>query len=207
MMLAQYSIISKILPMTKIITFLIALFIPSLAYAHETALGGFTAGLIHPVLGLDHLLAMISVGVISAQIGGRAIWGVPTTFVFVMALGGALAMQYFGLGAVEIGIAMSVVVLGLTIANGSRIIPPLTYGFVALFAIYHGYAHGMEIPNLESWWPYIVGFMSGTAGLHLTGVIIGYIAEKLPHGAKILRYTGAVTAGMGLHILLVLLGI
>lgn len=184
------------------------LFLPELAMAqghvHGTE-GGFQAGISHPVLGLDHLLAMIAVGIVSAQVAHagdtKAIWTVPTCFVVVMAIGGALGMADIGLIAVEIGIALSVIVLGFTIASGGKISKLLLYGCVSLFAIFHGYAHGAEIPELASSWAYIAGFMIATAGLHLVGVAIGYFAQKIEDGESLLRYTGAVVAGIGLHIL------
>lgn len=193
--------------MPNIFLFLLFTLIPSVAYAHTGTLGGFQAGLSHPVLGLDHLLAMVSVGVVSAQLGGRAMWLVPATFVLVMAIGGLLGMADVGLGAVEVGIALSVVVLGLSIANISRIPAFMIYGFVFLFATFHGYAHGLEIPELATSWAYIGGFMAGTAGLHLLGVGIGHFASKVPHGSTALKYAGAIVAGMGLHILLGIAGL
>lgn len=183
------------------------LLLPELAMGQEHihGPGGFQAGIYHPVLGLDHLLAMIAVGIVSAQVaqGGdaNAIWAVPTCFVLVMAFGGALGMADVGLIAIEIGIALSVIVLGFTIASGGQITTWLLYGCVSLFAIFHGYAHGQEIPELASNWAYIAGFMTGTAALHLMGVAIGHYAQKIQDGETILRYTGAVVAGIGLHIL------
>ena len=193
--------------MNKIFLFLIFTLLPTGAYAHTGALGGFQAGLSHPVLGLDHLLAMISVGVVSAQLGGRAMWLIPSTFVLVMAIGGLLGMADVGLGAVEVGIALSVVVLGLAIANISRIAAFVIYGFVFLFATFHGYAHGLEIPQLATSWAYVGGFMLGTVGLHLLGVGIGHFASKIPNGPTALKYAGAIVAGMGLHILAEIAGI
>lgn len=193
--------------------------VPELAIAQEVILnhagdlmgdhvhgpGGFQAGISHPVLGLDHLLAMIAVGIASSQVANRgnakAIWTVPTCFVLVMALGGALGMADMGLIAIEIGIALSVIVLGFTIASGGQMSTWLLYGCVSPFAIFHGYAHGQEIPELASNWAYIIGFMTGTAALHLIGVAIGHYAPKIQDGEPILRYSGTVIAGIGLHIL------
>jgi urease accessory protein len=193
--------------MKNIITFITVLLFPLSAAAHVGVSGGFEAGFSHPVLGLDHLLAMVSVGIISAQMGGKAIWTIPATFVLVMALGGALGMVDIGLFAVEIGIALSVVALGLTIATNAKIYPVAIYVFVALFAIFHGYAHGQEIPALATSWAYIVGFMIGTAALHLAGVAIGYFSRTIVKGETLLRYAGAMVAGIGLHILLGIAGI
>lgn len=192
--------------MRFILSFFAVLLFPVAALAHEGITGGFQAGISHPVLGLDHLLAMVSVGIISSQIGGKAIWTVPATFVVVMAIGGALGLIDVGLIAIEIGIALSVVVLGFTIAKNSSFYQIAIYAFVAMFAIFHGYAHGLEIPELATSWSYIAGFMIGTAGLHILGVVIGHFAKKVKDGEVLLRYTGAVVAGMGLHIILGMAG-
>ncbi|MEM9468849.1 MAG: HupE/UreJ family protein [Pseudomonadota bacterium] len=192
--------------MKYLFPFLALLFFPLSALAHEGVSGGFESGLTHPVLGLDHLLAMVAVGIISSQMGGKAIWTVPATFVIVMAIGGALGLMDIGLFAIEIGIALSVVVLGFTIATNAKLHQVVIYGFVALFAIFHGYAHGLEIPELASSWSYVVGFMIGTAGLHILGLAIGYFAKKAKKGEMLLQYSGAVIAGMGLHIILGMVG-
>lgn len=188
--------------MKKILSLFGLLLLPISAFAHEVMVGGFQAGIKHPVLGLDHLLAMVSVGVISAQMGGRSIWTVPATFVVVMVLGGVLGMMNVGLIAIETGIALSVVVLGLAIANNAKMHCFFTYGFVSLFAIFHGYAHGLEMPELAISWAYVGGFMTGTAALHILGVLIRTFSKKIRDGETILRYTGAFVAGMGLHILI-----
>ncbi|MEP3196256.1 MAG: HupE/UreJ family protein [Lentilitoribacter sp.] len=186
---------------------------PSLAFAQTHAHGvdgGFMAGISHPVLGLDHLLAMVAVGIVSAQVAAHkfkhAIWSVPACFVIVMALGGALGMIGIGLTAIELGIVLSVIILGLVIAGGGRINALILFASVALFAIFHGYAHGQEIPELASSGAYIAGFMIGTAGLHLIGVVIGHLSDKIPDGATFLRYSGAIVSGMGFHILLQMAG-
>ncbi|MEM7617649.1 MAG: HupE/UreJ family protein [Pseudomonadota bacterium] len=186
------------------------LFLPQYSFAHIGGHGhisGFWAGISHPVLGLDHLLAMVSVGIISAQIAGRAIWIIPLTFVIVMAIGGAFGMMDIGLFAIEPGIALSVIMLGLAITQGKKIAMKFILAMVAFFAIFHGYAHGLEIPQFASSWLYIIGFMLGTAILHILGVLIGIFANKFNNGATILSYSGAVIAGMGLHIILAIYGL
>jgi len=187
--------------------FLALFFSPMLAFAHEAAVEeiinkGFEEGLKHPVLGLDHLLAMVGVGIVSAQMGGRAVWAVPAMFVTSMMIGGILGMIEYDVGAIEVGIAMSVVLLGLVIAANAKIMASIIYGFVALFGIFHGYAHGVEMPTLAVSWIYILGFMIGTSSLHIVGVFIGLVSNKINHGSLILRYSGAFMAGMGFHILL-----
>ena len=166
----------------------IALLLPAAASAHEGSslpYGSFVAGLAHPVLGIDHFLAMVSVGIVSAQIGGRAIWTVPATFVGVMALGGLLGWLDVGLTSVEFGIALSV---------------------LAIFATFHGYAHGAEMPTVANPLRYALGFMTGTALLHVAGVLIGDISQHYARGKVLLRIAGAAIAGAGTWFLVGLAG-
>jgi urease accessory protein len=178
--------------------------LPGLAFAHEGAslpYGSFLAGLTHPVLGADHFLAMVSVGIVSAQIGGRAIWTVPTTFVCVMAFGGLLGWLDIGLSAVEAGIAISVLALGLAISADKRLPISLAMTAVGFFAIFHGYAHGAEMPTVANAVTYALGFMTGTAFLHVTGVIIGDISQHYTTGKVMLRVGGAAIAALGAYFL------
>ena len=185
-------------------SFLMALLfaaIPGGAYAHEgtnLGLGGFLSGIVHPVLGYDHLLAMLSVGIISAQIGGRAIWTVPATFVTVMALGGVLGLINIGLTATELGIAVSLVILGLVIAAERRIPILAVMIGVGFFAIFHGYAHGAEMPDTAEPFLYALGFLVGTALIHIAGVVIGDISRHYERGKIVLRVGGALIALVGL---------
>ena len=164
--------------------------------------GSFIAGLTHPVLGPDHLLAMLSVGIVSAQIGGTAIWTVPATFVGVMAVGGLVGLAGIPLPWLEVGIALSVVVLGLIIAVDQRLPFVAILTGVALFALFHGYAHGVEIPETSQPMDYIQGFMLGTAAIHLAGVGIGHWGQRLPRGNDILRFVGLIIATCGVYFLL-----
>jgi len=175
--------------------------IPGVAYAHDGTnlpLGGFLSGMVHPVLGYDHLLAMLSVGILSAQIGGRAIWTVPSTFVSVMALGGLLGVIDIGLNVTELGIAISLVILGLVIAAERSISTRIAMIGVGFFAIFHGYAHGAEMPNTAQPFLYALGFLVGTALIHIAGVVIGDIARHYERGKIILRVGGAMIAFVGL---------
>lgn len=175
--------------------------IPSTVYAHEGGnlpLGGFLSGLVHPVLGYDHLLAMLSVGIVSAQIGGRAIWTVPATFVIVMAFGGVLGFIDIGLTITEIGIALSLVILGSIIASERRLPVTLTMIGVGFFAIFHGYAHGSEMPQTAQPFTYALGFLTGTALIHITGVVIGDISKRYQRGPQVLRFGGGFIALIGL---------
>jgi urease accessory protein len=180
--------------------------LPTAVFAHDDGtvlrFGSFLAGFTHPVLGLDHLLAMLSVGILSAQIGGRAIWIVPTTFVSIMALGGLLGLVDIGLTAVESGIAISVLLLGIAIAAERRI--PLVAALVAvsLFAIFHGYAHGAEVPDIANPLRYVFGFLAGTAVIHVVGVLLGDIPQHYKVGPSILRLFGGGIAVVGVLFLL-----
>jgi len=185
---------------------LVLLALPGVVLAHEASslpLGSFIGGLTHPVLGPDHFLAMVSVGILSAQIGGRAIWTVPATFVVVMALGGLLGLLAVPLSAVEVGIGFSVLVLGIAIAADRRL--PMMVAMVAMvamlavgfFAIFHGYAHGAEMPLVAEPMRYAAGFLCGTAALHVLGVIIGDIPRHYAGGKLVLRFIGGAIAGIG----------
>ena len=192
---------SRIKVLQSFILALTLAIVPGVAYAHDgtnLALGGFLSGLVHPVLGYDHLLAMLSVGILSAQIGGRAIWTVPATFVSVMAVGGLLGLIDIGLTATEFGIAVSLVILGSVIAAERRLSILVVMVGVGFFAIFHGYAHGSEVPETAEPFLYALGFLMGTALIHITGVVIGDISRHYERGKIILRVGGALIALIGL---------
>lgn len=163
--------------------------------------GAFLAGFMHPVLGLDHLLAMLSVGIVSAQIGGDAIWSVPLTFVGTMAVGGAVALTGLPLPWLEAGIALSVLLLGLCIAAERRVPFPIVIAGVVLFALFHGYAHGAEIPETARAIDYIQGFLLGTALIHVAGVGIGHFGQQL-QGKNALLIVGILVALCGIYFLI-----
>lgn len=183
-----------------LLTVATALF-PSLSYAHQAGESGFLAGLSHPVLGFDHLLAMLCVGALSAQMGGKSLWSVPLSFVSIMLVGGLLGLNEVPLISVEMGISLSVLALGIALTIERKIAPILAMVFVGFFAIFHGYAHGLEMPQLASPVSYVVGFIIGTASIHVVGVLVGLGAEKLTNGAQLLRYIGAGIAGIGFHLI------
>ncbi|MET3130659.1 urease accessory protein [Oxalobacteraceae bacterium GrIS 1.11] len=139
--------------------------------------GGALAGLSHPFLGLDHLLAMLAVGVWGAQMGGRARWLLPASFVALLAIGGALGMAGVVPTMLEGGIATSVLLLGLLIGFAVKLPAPLAGAMVGLFAVFHGLAHGAEMPALSSAWQYGLGFIVSSAALHALGVRIGGAAR------------------------------
>ena len=189
----------------KLTVFVLSFFILSPVIAHEAnslPYGPFLGGVTHPVLGFDHLLAMVSVGMISAQIGGRAIWTVPSTFVLVMFFGGLLGLNMGGLNGYEIGIALSVLLLGGSLAADKTLNSIFAMIAVGIFAIFHGYAHGEEIPTIAGPVPYIAGFMTGTIMLHITGLILADISTHYKSGKIILRFAGAGIALAGLYFLI-----
>lgn len=189
---------SKVIYST-IIALLLSL-LSQVVLAHDGSnvpIGGFLVGLIHPVLGNDHLLAMLSVGILSAQIGGKAIWTVPATFVGVMAVGGVLGFTDLNLTFTEIGIAASLIILGLLIAAERRLPVLIAMIGVGFFAVFHGYAHGTEMPEAAQPVLYALGFLTGTIVIHVAGVIIGDISRHYKKGATILRFGGGFIALIG----------
>ena len=188
-----------------ILGFLLVLFWPDISSAHILeGDGGFLSGLTHPVLGFDHFLAMLSVGILSAQMGGRAIWTVPATFVSVMALGAFIGVQAIGIPGVEYGIALSVLILGFALAMEQKLPPAWAMLGVGFFAVFHGHAHGTEMPRIVKPLIYALGFLLGTAGIHLCGVLIGVVSNRTQRGAEILRFVGAGISGVGVHIIYIL---
>lgn len=170
----------------------------SIADAHPGHGSGTMAGIAHPLLGLDHLLAMLAVGVWAAQLGGRAKWLVPASFVALMVLAGSVGMTSIALPMVESGIATSVLLLGLLIAFSVNVTPALGASIVGLFAVFHGYAHGAEMPPLGTSWQYGFGFVLATAALHGLGLLLG---RRLHKQGLWLRATGALVAASGVWMM------
>lgn len=179
------------------------LFLSESTWAHPIMKeGGFTSGLTHPALGFDHFLAMLSVGLLSVQLGGRAIWTVPATFVLFVLIGGIMGMHDVPLFTVEAGIASSVLVLGLAILADRRIPILVAMAGVAVFGLFHGHAHGTEMPGFVQPAAYASGFVVGTALIHLLGVGLGLIATRNRIGSISLRAAGAIIALLGLNFLI-----
>jgi urease accessory protein len=172
------------------------------AWAHEQSgqAAGFVAGLLHPVSGLDHVLAMVAVGLWGAQLGAPAIWLLPVTFPLVMAFGGFLGLLGVPLPGVEVGIAASAMLLGALVATESR--PPLALAaaLVAFFAVFHGHAHGTELPSGQSGLLYSMGFVVATGCLHAAGIAMGSI-HRWRTGRVALRGAGATVGMAGLFFL------
>jgi urease accessory protein len=181
---------------------LVAWLWPGVALAHERggeALG-FTSGVLHPISGLDHVLAMIAVGLWGAQLGAPAVWLLPVTFPMVMAFGGMLALIGIPLPAIGIGIALSAIALGWMVLEEAR--PPLgvAAALVGAFAIFHGHAHGTELPPGADGILYSVGFVIATGALHATGIAVGLV-HRWRAGAIALRVAGAAVAVAGVVFL------
>lgn len=177
------------------------LLLPGVALAH-TGVGattGFIHGFSHPMSGADHMLAMVAVGLWAAQIGGRALWVVPCTFVGVMALGGVLGFTGVYVPFVEEGILVSLLVLGVLIAGAFKL--PLVYSslIVGVFAIFHGHAHGAEMPASMSAATYAVGFALATAMLHIAGIGLGILMQKT-NLQTVNRFAGAAIAASGVYL-------
>jgi urease accessory protein len=180
----------------------LALATPAFAHTGVGAHGhGFAAGFLHPLMGLDHMLAMLGVGVWAAQLGKRATWLVPAAFVAVMIAGAGLALSGIAMPMVEFGIAGSVLVIGGLIALGTRLPVGVAVSLVGLFALFHGHAHGTELPGFAHPAAYGAGFVIATALLHVAGVGVAVAVRK--HAAKLsFRVAGAAMALVGGSMLL-----
>lgn len=173
------------------------------ANAHEAAghAGGFTSGFMHPLLGWDHVAAMVAVGLWGAVLGATAIWLLPVVFPLVMAFGGALGVIGIPLPSVEIGIALSALVLGCMVLFEVR--PPLWVAavIVGLFAVFHGHAHGTELPEAVSPLAFGIGFVLATGLLHLCGILLSLLS-RWRAGRAVVRAGGAIIAVAGAVFLL-----
>lgn len=179
--------------------------LPAVAMGHTGtgATHGFAHGFGHPFSGLDHIAAMVLVGALAWQTGGAARWLLPASFILVMAAGGALGLAAFDLPMVETGIAASIIVLGLMVGLSlkSPLLPALA--LVAAGAVFHGYAHGLEMPDSVGGLDYALGFLSATALLHLGGLAAGVFLTRLGQqsGMPLLRAAGGMTALLGVGFL------
>jgi urease accessory protein len=169
---------------------------PAIAHVEHGQAAGLLTGLAHPISGPDHVLAMIAVGLWGAQLGAPALWFLPVTFPMVMALGGMVGLLGVPLPGVELGIAASAVLLGLAVMSELR--PPLAAAvvLVGVFGIFHGHAHGTELPPGQSALLYSLGFVAATGGLHAVGIAVGLVHDRA-WGRKLLRATGAAVALAG----------
>lgn len=187
---------------TGAVAFAIVLSTPAGAHVGTGEAHGLMHGFSHPIGGLDHVLAMVAVGLLAASLGGRAIWLVPAAFVFVMAAGGALAMSQVHVPFVELGIAASVAVLGLAVAVHLSIPTIAAMALVGFFAVFHGFAHGAEMPANASGAGYAAGFMLATALLHAIGVGLGLAIARLgTEGTSVTQVGGAALSLAGVALI------
>ncbi|MDQ0561515.1 urease accessory protein [Rhizobium mesoamericanum] len=184
------------------LVFTALLYSTGVAEAHVGTGGasGFIAGFLHPITGLDHVVAMIAVGLWGAQLGKPAIWMLPITFPLVMAFGGFLGLLGVPMPGVEIGIALSGVLLGAAVLTETR--PPLFAAaiLVGVFAIFHGYAHGAELPLGENALFFSLGFVIATGLLHAVGIVIGLLYQW-PWGKITVRAAGGAVGAVGAFFL------
>jgi urease accessory protein len=169
---------------------------PALAHTGEGITGGFLSGFTHPIFGWDHVVAMVAVGLWGAVLGPPALWLLPIVFPLVMAFGGALGVAGVPLPMVETGIALSGVILGLLVALVVRAPLWVAAVIVGLFAIFHGHAHGAELPEAANAYAYAVGFVIATGLLHLAGIALGLLM-RVPNGVWAVRAAGVVIAAIG----------
>jgi urease accessory protein len=190
--------LKRITPAAAIVA--IAATAPALAHTGVGATNSFSAGFMHPLLGLDHLTVMIAVGLWAAQKGGRALWAWPLAFVGVMLVGGILGMAHVAVPFVEPGILASVVALGLLVAAAADLPVGVGAAIIGMFALLHGHAHGSEIPETAGGVEYAAGLALATASLHLVGIGAG-----LTFGTRfrtLVRAAGAAVALIGVGLAL-----
>ncbi|MDY8110521.1 HupE/UreJ family protein [Fulvimarina sp. 2208YS6-2-32] len=191
--------------MRKILLTLGLVLTPAVAFAHTGGgeASGFLHGFGHPVGGLDHVLAMVGVGILAFVLGGRALWLVPAAFVAMMVVGFALGINLVDLPMVELGIALSIVVIGGAAALGRSLPLGLAMALVGVFAIFHGHAHGTEMPANSGGLTYALGFVLATALLHAAGVLASLAAARAigRHGQMVARAAGGLFAVGGLGVL------
>jgi urease accessory protein len=187
------------------VTAIAAVLVPAIAWAHVGvgSTSGFSHGFWHPIGGIDHVLAMVAVGMFAANLGGRALWAVPLTFVSLMAVGGLLGIDKVEIPYVEVGIALSVIVLGLVVALQVQWPVAAAMALVGVFAIFHGHAHGEEMPVDASGAAYAAGFMIATALLHIAGIALGIALQSIgsTYWHRTAQLSGGAMALAGIAIL------
>ncbi len=162
--------------------------------------GGFSSGFFHPLFGADHVVAMVAVGILGAFMGNRALWLLPVVFPIAMVFGGVLGFGGVDIPAVEPGIALSAVVIGGMVALAVRLPLLATVCIVGLFAIFHGHAHGTELPGSANPFLYSLGFVLATILLHLSGIAFGLVA-RISAGRVVVRTGGGAIALIGFAFL------
>lgn len=177
----------------RLLVFGLSAGLPGVALAHtgHGEMGSLMSGFVHPLTGADHVLAMVAVGLLAAHLGGRMLWALPLAFLGMMLIGGAVAIAGAPLALVELGIFASVLVLGTLIASGRSLPGTLALGLCALFAVFHGHAHGAEMPAAASGALYATGFVASTGLLHALGIGLGSALGRLAPAAA-MRCAGTV---------------
>lgn len=177
---------------------------PTIASAHVGVgdTGGFVHGFWHPIGGIDHVLTMVMVGLLAAQLGGRALCLVPAAFVAVLAIGGGIGFAGIPIPFIELGIGLSIVVLGTAVALGLRIMIATAMALVGFFAFFHGYAHGAEMPETVAGLAYGAGFVVATSLLHAFGLALGLVMSSKAgrRGETLVRAAGALVAVAGVAL-------
>jgi len=197
--------LSRRLLLLNIVAAVLVLMQPALAHEQAGVAGGLASGLLHPLTGGDHLIAMVAVGIWGAQLGAPAIWVLPITFPLVMAFGGVLGVLRVPLPMPEVAVALSALVLGAAVAIRLRLPFAAAAVVVGLFAIFHGHAHGVELPSAANPLAYGVGFVVATGVLHLCGIAIGTLS-RWPVGERLIQGLGVVIAALGCYFLTLSLG-
>jgi urease accessory protein len=192
---------------SRILVLLGSLAMTNAAMAHEQSgvPGGLASGFLHPLTGLDHLVAMLAVGLWGAQLGAPAIWILPITFPLVMAVGGVLGVLGVPVPIPQVVIALSALMLGAAVAARLRLPFAAAAIVVSVFAIFHGHAHGTELPTAANPLAYGIGFVVATGLLHVCGIAIGTLSRSTA-GAKLIQGLGAVIAALGGYFLVISLG-
>jgi urease accessory protein len=193
------------LPLLQVLVAALALTQPVFAHEQAGVAGGLASGLLHPLTGIDHLIAMVAVGIWGAQLGAPAIWVLPITFPLVMAFGGVLGVLQIPLPMPEAVIALSALVLGGAVAARLRVPFAAAAVIVAVFAIFHGHAHGAELPSAADPFAYAAGFVVATGLLHLCGITIGTLS-RWPAGERLIQGLGVAIAALGCYFLALSVG-
>lgn len=191
---------TKLKSLGLVLPLLLALTNPAFGHSGEGIAGGFMSGFMHPIAGLDHVTAMVAVGILGAFLGRPAIWVLPVVFPLVMAFGGILGIMGVPIPNIEVGIAVSSIVLGLIIALALKMPLWVAAVLVAVFAIFHGHAHGTELPGAANPLAYSVAFVISTGLLHLAGIAIGELI-RWPAGVIVARAVGGIIALAGIGFL------
>lgn len=182
----------------------LAAVMPASAHVGAGSVDTFSRGFLHPLSGLDHILAMVAVGLYAANLGGRALWLVPSAFIGTMLIGGLLGYYRWPLPMVEAGIALSVIVMGMAIALGVRLPTIAAMALVGVFAVFHGHAHGNEGAGLGiAFLPYAAGFVAATAVLHVTGLALGAAFDRLgtTQSSAVNKFAGSAGMIAGISLL------